>query len=50
MINCCLRSGEQYLSYTHDENKITDNKLCMSKGDTMIGQWMEVCHKKKGRH
>ena len=42
MINCCLTSCEQYLSYTHDEHKITDNKLCMSKGDTVIGQWMAL--------
>lgn len=42
MINCCFTSGEQYILMT-----ITDNKLCMSKGDTVIGQWMEVCHRKK---
>lgn len=32
MINC-LTSGDQYLRYTHDEDKITNHKLCMSKGD-----------------
>jgi hypothetical protein len=33
-IVCCLRSSEQYFSYIHDENKITNDTSCMQKDGT----------------
>jgi len=42
LIYCCLISSEQYLNNSHDENFITDNRLCRLKGSADMDIWIDV--------